>query len=36
MSRWDDLYKEVTRIEQAERERAERQLEATVSCRSLE
>lgn len=36
MSRWDDLYKEVTRIELLERERAERELEATVSRRSLE
>jgi hypothetical protein len=36
MSRWDDLYKEVTRIEQAERERAARELEATASRRSLE
>lgn len=36
MSRWDDLYKEVGRIEQAERERAERELGATASRRSLE
>lgn len=36
MSRWDDLYKEVSRIEQAERERAKRELDATVSRRSLE
>ncbi len=36
MSRWDDLYREVSRIEQAERERAERELGATASRRSLE
>lgn len=36
MSRWDDLYREVTRIQKEERERAARELEANASRRSLE
>ncbi len=36
MSRWDDLYNEVTRIEEAERGRTERELAASASRRSLE